>query len=230
MFSRRTLLASLALAPIAGPLNAAARGPLWRDDFRHGLKQWQLEAVGDARVTAQDGLLDIVAPRGLTLWFRQALKGPVAIRYDVRAVSDGGPYDEVSDVNAFWMARDPAAPGGSALGRTRSGTFEEYDSLRTYYVGIGGNRNSTTRMRRYVGELGHRPLLPEHDRTDKAAMLVPNQWFSIGLIANGSHVAVERDGATLFTLDDPDPYRSGHFGLRTTQSHLQVRNFTITKI
>ena len=61
-------------------------------------------------------------------------------------------------------------------------------------------------------------------------MLVPNQWFSIGLIANGSHVAVERDGATLFTLDDPDPYRSGHFGLRTTQSHLQVRNFTITKI
>ena len=45
MFSRRTLLASLALAPIAGPLNAAARGPLWRDDFRHGLKQWQLEAV-----------------------------------------------------------------------------------------------------------------------------------------------------------------------------------------
>ena len=59
-------------------------------------------------------------------------------------------------------------------------------------------------------------------------MLTPNAWFAIGLIANGHHIAVERDGAPLFEMDGPAPYRRGHFGLRTTQSHIQVRNLTIT--
>jgi len=71
-------------------------------------------------------------------------------------------------------------------------------------------------------------LLPDHDRLAKADMLIPNAWFAIGLIAHGHHIAVERDGAPLFEMDDAAPYRRGHFGLRTTQSHIQVRNLTIT--
>ena len=226
--SRRTLLAALASTPVAA---RAARKMLYRDDFSHGLDQWQLEAASpQARVSAAQGVLDIDTPAGLTLWFRQPLKGPVAIAYDVRAVQAGGPQDAVSDVNAFWMAQDPAVPGRSALAARRSGVFEDYDSLRTYYVGIGGNRNSTTRMRRYVGRAGDRPLLPAHDRTDPAAMLTPNRWFHLRLIADGAHIAVERDGETLFAMTDRHPYRSGHFGVRTTQSHIQLSKFSITRL
>ena len=36
--------------------------------------------------------------------------------------------------------------------RLRSGTFAEYNDLLTYYVGLGGNRNTTTRFRRYIGD------------------------------------------------------------------------------
>ncbi len=38
----------------------------------------------------------------------------------------------------------------------------------------------------------------------------------IRLIADGGRIAVERDGATLFTLADAAPYTRGWFGLRTT--------------
>ncbi len=115
----------------------------------------------------------------------------------------------------------------SPVGR-RSGKFEEYDTLLTYYVGIGGNRNTSTRMRRYVGRAGDRPLLPQHDRADRHTLLVPNRWTRIRLIAADSRIAVERDGATLFTLTDPAPYRRGWFGLRTTASHLRIRRVRIT--
>lgn len=223
---RRPTLALLAGIPLAA--RGAAR-PIHADDFRHGLTQWRLEAGDGARVEAHGGVLDIDTPAGLTLWFKPELIGPVAIDYEVRAVEAGGAHDAVSDVNAFWMAQDPTVPGGSVLAKRRSGVFEDYDLLRTYYVGIGGNRNTTTRMRRYVGEAGVRPLLPEHDREGKADMLVANCWFRLRLIADGQRIAVERDGATLFAMTDDAPYRRGWFGLRTTQSHIQIRNFKITR-
>ncbi|HAF43268.1 MAG TPA: Tat pathway signal sequence domain protein [Sphingobium sp.] len=221
------MLAALAALPMA------ARAPgriLYRDDFRHGLMQWRIEAAGDAKVAAREGVLDIDTPAGLTLWFLPALNGPIAIDYEVRAVDAGGPHDAVSDVNAFWMASDANAPDGSVLATRRSGVFEDYDPLRTYYVGIGGNRNTTTRMRRYVGKAGERPLLPEHDRLARADMLEPNRWFRLRLIADGQRIAVVRDGATLFSMTDGAPYRRGHFGVRTTQSHIQIRNFSISRL
>ena len=201
------------------------------DDFRsNDLSRWSIEAEPGARVTARNGILDIDAADGVTLWYRRPLTGPVAIDYDVMAVRAGGRNDAVSDVNAFWMARDPEVPGGSVLAQPRDGRFASYDRLQTYYVGIGGNRNTTTRMRRYVGRAGDRPLLPEHDRGDRAAMLVPCRWTHIRLIANGIEVAVERDGRRLFTMRDAAPYRHGWFGLRTTRSHLRVRNVRITPL
>ncbi|WP_312488991.1 DUF6250 domain-containing protein [Sphingomonas sp.] len=212
---------------------AATAAPASRlaDEFKaNDLSRWRIEAEPGAHVTAKDGVLDIEAADGVTLWYRHALTGPVAIEYDVMAVRAGGPYDAVSDVNAFWMAHDPHVPGGSVLARRRNGAFAAYDDLRTYYVGIGGNRNTTTRMRRYVGQPGVRPLLPEHDRRDAAAMLVPNRWTHIRLIAWGQDIAVERDSQRLFTLHDPTPYRRGWFGLRTTRSHLRVRNVRIKQL
>ena len=192
------------------------------------LADWRVEAESpDARVTVRAGVIDIDTPKGLTLWWRRPVAAPVTIRFEAMAVAAGGANDQVSDLNAFWMASD--ADGGSVLAHPRSGAFAAYDDLRTYYVGIGGNRNTTTRFRRYVGQPGNRPLLPEHDLGDAAAMLRPNVWTRIRLIADGRTVAVERDGRRLFTLADPQPYTRGHWGLRTTWSHLRIRRIAVTR-
>lgn len=228
MLNRRDFLAMAASVPLASCATQHKRGAtLHSDDFRHGLEQWVVEAQAAVTVTSEGGVLDIDSAEGITLWFREPLTAPVTIEYDVFAVAEGGPYDAVSDVNAFWMATDPAAPGGSVLARRRNGTFADYDLIRTYYTGIGGNRNTTTRMRRYIGAAGNRPILPEHDRKDAAALLVPNRWMHLRLTGDARGATVERDGARLFTFDDPEPYTHGHFGLRTTRSHLRIRNFRV---
>nr|WP_277998466.1 DUF6250 domain-containing protein [Sphingomonas liriopis] len=189
---------------------------------------WTIEAESPAaQVTFRHGTIDIDSPKGLTLWWRRPVAAPVTIAFEAMAVAKGGANDRVSDLNAFWMATQ--ADGGSVLTHPRSGAFAAYDDLRTYYVGIGGNRNATTRFRRYVGEPGNRPLLPEHDLSAPADLLRPNVWTRIRLIADGRTVAVERDGRRLFTLADDQPYRRGHWGLRTTWSHLRIRRVTVTQ-
>jgi hypothetical protein len=195
---------------------------------RQSAANWVIETEDPAaKVTDHAGIVDIDTAKGLTLWWRKPVAAPVVISFEAMAVSEGGPNDRVSDLNAFWMARDD--DGGSVLSHPRSGAFADYDTLRTYYVGIGGNRNSTTRFRRYVGRTGDRPMLPEHDKRAAADLLQPNRWTSIRLIADGRTIAVDRDGRRLFTLDDPAPYASGHFGLRTTWSHLRVRRLSIAR-
>jgi hypothetical protein len=195
---------------------------------RDRLADWTIEAESPAaHVTATGGTLDIDSPKGITLWWRRPVAAPVTIAFEAMAVSAGGANDRVSDLNAFWMATD--RDGGSVLAHRRSGAFSAYDDLKTYYVGIGGNRNTTTRFRRYIGEAGNRPLLPEHDLSATADMLRANTWIRIRLIADGRTIAVERDGRRLFTLADDHPYTRGHFGLRTTWSHLRIRRLTVTQ-
>jgi len=218
------LVTLAALAAAVPTLPATARDTPPSPSARLG--DWVVEAESpDARVSTQCGVVDIDTPKGLTLWSRRPIAGPVVIRFEAMAVAAGGANDRVSDLNAFWMATD--ADGGSVLDRRRSGAFVAYDDLKTYYVGIGGNRNSTTRLRRYVGQPGNRPLLPEHDRADAPALLRPNVWTRIRLIADGGTIAVDRDGVRLFTLHDDEPYTRGHWGLRTTWSHLRIRRVTV---
>jgi hypothetical protein len=234
MLGRRALLGGMAgalLAPAAKARDAGRREDLLAsDDFRHGLSRWAIEAERGGRFVAKDGVLTIDSPAGVTLWFRRPFAGPVAIEYEVWAVSAGGPNDAVSDINCFWMARDPAAPGGVALARPRSGAFADYDTLQLYYASLGGNRNTSSRFRRYVGRAGERPLLPQHDRSAPADLIQPNRAYRIRLEADGPHVALLRDGVPLFTLCDPAPYRAGHFGLRTTASHIEVRDFRVLRL
>ncbi|MEH3159311.1 MAG: DUF6250 domain-containing protein [Sphingomonas taxi] len=192
------------------------------------LSDWTIEAASPAaRVTMRNGMIDIDTPKGLTLWWRKPVAGRVTITFEAMAVANGGTNDTVSDLNAFWMATN--ADGGSVLARPRSGAFAAYDDLNTYYVGIGGNRNTTTRFRRYIGQPGNRPLLPEHDLSAPADLLTPNVWTRIRLIADGRTIAVERDGRRLFALDDAQPYTRGHWGLRTTWSHLRIRHVRVTQ-
>ncbi|MAX00790.1 MAG: Tat pathway signal sequence domain protein [Sphingomonas sp.] len=192
------------------------------------LDDWRIEAESpQAHVRLIDGSIDIDTPKGLTLWWRRPVTAPVIISFDAMAMSGPGANDQVSDLNAFWMATN--RDGSSVLTTPRSGAFATYDDMRAYYVGIGGNRNSTTRFRRYIGEPGNRPLLPQHDRSAAADMLVPDRWTHIRLIADGSTIAVERDGKGLFSLNDPAPYTHGHWGVRTTWSHLRIRNVSVVQ-
>lgn len=185
---------------------------------------WRVEAEQPARVAFAGGVIDVDTPAGVSVWYAKPIDGPVAISFEAMAVSEGGPNDAVSDLNAFWMASDKGQEP-----RPRTGAFAQYDDLTTYYVGIGGNRNTTTRFRRYIGKPADRPLLAQHDLRGAGDLLVPNRWTRIRLIADGTHIAVERDGRRVFALDDPEPYRRGWFALRTTKSHLRVRNVRIGK-
>src|SRR5262249_35665300 len=144
----------------AGPFTIVRT--IFNDGFRNGLAQWTGELEKPGKVETHDGVLTIDVPAGCTLWFRPELNGGVMIEYEARMVQVGGANDRVSDLNAFWMATDSRSP--DYLFRTkRSGKFSDYNQLRTYYVGQGGNSNTTTRFRRYIGDAEERPLLPEHD-------------------------------------------------------------------
>ncbi len=197
---------------------------LYQDDFTSGLANWHIEAEKPGRITALNGVLDIDVPAGVTLWFKPRLEGPVVIEFEATAVAEGGPNDQVSDLNVFWMANN-ADGRQPVFARERSGAFAEYNDLQTYYVGLGGNRNSTTRFRRYIGDPVIRPLLPEHDLSAASAMLVPNRAQTIRLTADGPHIEYRRDGEILFQLEDAAPYANGWFALRTTYSHLRISRF-----
>jgi hypothetical protein len=204
----------------------APRTPLFQDDFTRGLGHWHIESEKPGRITAANGVLDIDVPAGVTLWFKQRLEGPVVIEFEAIAVSAGGINDQVSDLNAFWMANN-ADGTRPVFARERSGAFAEYNDLLTYYVGLGGNRNTTTRFRRYIGDPVVRPMLPEHDLSAASAMLAANGAQTITLIADGPHIEYRRDGEVLFRLEDATPYADGWFGLRTTYSHLRIRQFRV---
>ncbi|MGB8601771.1 MAG: DUF6250 domain-containing protein, partial [Rhizomicrobium sp.] len=170
--------------------------PLFADDFGGGLGQWQVEQEGGGTVRTRSGMLDIDVAAGVTLWFRQELYGPVMIEYDALMVRSGGPNDWVSDLNCFWMATDPRR--GAFFEPLRSGNFADYNTLLTYYVGQGGNRNTTTRFRRYIGDDRVRPLLPQNDLSSPDVLLQPNRWQHIRLIADGDKIQYYQDEKRLF--------------------------------
>lgn len=215
-----------------GPAIAASASEPWRignklyTEFRDGLGRWLIEAEAPSRVQASGGVLEIDAPEGVSVWFRTELVGPVVIEYRAQAVSAGGSNDRVSDLNAFWMASDPRAPG-DLIARPRSGAFSDYDPLRTYYVGQGGNGNTTTRFRRYVGRDGDRPLLPQNDRRGAVDMLVPHAIQTVRLVAFGDLIQYWRDDRKVFEYRDAAPYTRGWFAIRTTRSHLRISHFSI---
>jgi hypothetical protein len=126
-------------------------GRIAADDFSHGTANWTAELEKGGSITAKDGVLDVDVPGGLSLWWKQELRGPIFIRYEATMVQAAGANDRVSDLNCFWMATDARSPGDFFAAR-RLGRFADYNELRAYYVGQGGNTNTTTRFRRYVGD------------------------------------------------------------------------------
>jgi hypothetical protein len=200
---------------------------LYEDHFNN-LDDWIQEVEKPGTLALHNGVLNIDVPAGCTLWFKPELTGPVRIEYEATVISAGGPNDRVSDLNCFWMATDERSPD-DFFAVHRSGRFADYNQLRAYYVGQGGNYNSTTRFRRYIGDAVLRPLLPEHDLKDPSVLLKPNVPQRIRLLAQGGIIRYSNNGRVIFDFHDPQPYTHGRFGFRTTWNHVQLRNFRISR-
>lgn len=117
------------------------------------LKNWAIEDhSGEMQIMVSGDTLDITAPKGLTLWYNKRLTGDYEISYRIKMLMQGGKYDRLSDLNCFWGANDPEHPENlHAQAAWRKGIFQHYKSLKLFYVGYGGNHNSTTRFRQYYG-------------------------------------------------------------------------------
>ncbi|WP_415911001.1 DUF6250 domain-containing protein [Oleiharenicola sp. Vm1] len=195
------------------------------DDFSRDLSQWAVEQMPGGRVFIERGRLVIDDAAGCTVWFRAPLRAPVTIRY--RATVSA--RSRVSDLNCFWMASDPAHPGALiANAARRTGKFEDYDRLATYYVGCGGNENTTTRFRRYDGA-GAKPLRADHDRRERRFLLEGDRTYQIEIRVDADgRVRWSRDGEVCFDFTDPQPLREGWFGFRTVHSRIEIADFQVT--
>ncbi|MFH8799136.1 DUF6250 domain-containing protein [Streptomyces sp. NPDC017936] len=220
------LAAGAALAALAPAAEASAaprhRRLIAHDDFRRGLRRWAVELEKGGTVTASRGTLEVDVPAGATIWFKQRLEGPYVLEYTATPVSAGGANDRVSDLNNFWNAVDVRSPDDLFATR-RGGALAEYDYLKTYYVGYGANTNTTTRLRRYVGRPGVRPLI--HDYTEP--LLTANEPHHVRIVSDGSTVRWWNNGRLVFDHTDPEPYTAGHFAFRTTWSHFRIDDFRV---
>lgn len=198
---------------------------LYRDDFSGDLRQWASEyrRAPGSRVAAAKGRLVIDVDSGATVWLRHQLAGNVLITYKRRVLVQGGRNDRLSDLNHFWMASDPRGP----LAFTRSGAFADYDGLRLYYAGIGGNTNTTTRFRKYEGN-GERVLLAEAN--DARHLLQPNREYAIAIAVYRGCTRVSVDGEPYFSWRDPRPLTRGYFGLRTTESRHEIDDVKVYRL
>jgi hypothetical protein len=181
----------------------------------------EMDSLPNSSVTVKDGVLDMDTKGGVTVWLKKELTGSYQIEFTRKVIVDNGPNDRLSDMNFFWMATDPR---NSNL-FTRKGKFEEYDSLLLYYVGIGGNTNTTTRLRRYNGN-GERLLLSEKNQ----CLLKPNHDYHIKIQVNNGVSSIWLDGDCLFTYTDKAPLAHGYFGFRSTWSHQQISHLKIRQI
>ncbi|MCR4601968.1 MAG: DUF6250 domain-containing protein [Prevotella sp.] len=195
-------------------------------DARQFSKYWKVESESpDYRVSFSGDTCELVAPQGLTLWRQQKMHADCAVEYDVQVMSD-----RLSDMNCFWLASDPEASTIWSRMKWRSGSFVRCYTLQMYYLGYGGNHNTTTRFRRYTGDargvdsVSHRPaILTEY--TDASHLLKPDHWYHVKLQTQGGRTTMWVDGQRIVSYLDPEPLTEGWFGFRTTLSHTRITNF-----
>lgn len=198
-------------------------------------KYWTIEAVDTLNniVRHFGDTLEIKAPGGFTLWRNEKFSGDTEISYKACVMDEGLKGDRLSDLNCFWMASDPLHPDDIfERGEWRNGVFERYYSLQMYYLGYGGNDNTTTRFRRYNGD--HTAFEKENVKpavitefTDKEHLLQPNHWYDIKIVCTKGNVKYFIDDKLLINFDDKAPYTSGWFGFRTTQARVRLTQFKV---
>lgn len=198
-------------------------------------KHWVIESESpDYSVSFIGDTVELISPKGLTMWRRDKFSSDVIIEYDACIVNEGKECDRTSDLNCFWLASDPKAKDVFQRMAWRGGVFLNSYSMSLYYMGYGGNYNGTTRFRRYEGNdkaitnANLRPaILTEY--TDSAHLLKPNHWYHIKLMQHNGRVMYFIDGKCLVSYLDPQPLTEGWFGFRTTWSRARMTNFKVTK-
>ena len=116
-------------------------------------KYWRVESEApDYQLNFRGDTCEILSPKGLTLWRKEKMRQGMTVEYDACVVDEGKAGDRLSDMNCFWMASDPKAKDLWTRADWRSGIFTRCYTLQMYYLGYGGNHNSTTRFRRYDGD------------------------------------------------------------------------------
>ena len=199
---------------------------LFEDDFSKKLdtSQWLIEKIkADSEVViTKDGKLLVDTYGGATAWYKKELKGNILISYKRKVVLAGGKNDRLSDLNQFWMATDPI---GNKLFKN-SGGFAEYDSLNMYYVGMGGNYNTTTRFRKYNN--GDKKIINEYK--DTTHLLQANKEYLIQLQVKDGWVKFMVDGVDFFSWKDEHPYTHGYFGIRATRSTQEIDDVRIYQL
>lgn len=200
------------------------------------LEEWfEEDHSGKLQISVSGDTLDITTPKGLTLWYKKRLTGDYGISYSARFVMQGGKHDRLSDLNCFWGANDPEHPYNLfARSEYRNGFFPNYKTLTLFYVGYGGNHNSSTRFRQYFGggpdvdDSIARPVIKEY--TDKSHLLFSDHWY---------HIRIEvKKGITNFFVNDEKLFSKslkenegdGHFGLRLLSNHILFTGFQVYKI
>jgi hypothetical protein len=197
---------------------------IYSDNFDKDWSNWnvEFEKPETSSLKIIDGKLDVSTSIGATIWFKTQLSGNIMITYDVKVLDEGGVFDRVSDLNAFWMATDP-----SSNSIQRDGKFASYDNLNLYYAGVGGHYNKFTRFRKY-NNIEDKPVLKEY--TDKEHLLVGNTTYSVKIIVNKGQIQYFLNGELYWDFQDDKPYTKGFFGFRTSKSHQQFDNFKVFKI
>jgi hypothetical protein len=183
--------------------------------FDSSLWKAEIAPLPDSKVYVKDGQLFLDTKGGVTVWLNKKLLGNIRIQYKRKVLIDGGANDRLSDFNSFWMATDPK----NEKLFTRAGVLESYDSLQMYYVGMGGNTNSTTRFRKYEGN-GERTLLKEFK--DSTHLLTANKDYIITIEVIGHKVKYIVDGNLFFEYNDPSVLKEGYFGFRSTKSRQSI--------
>lgn len=192
------------------------------------------DSSGRATVAQEDGdTLDIASPDGLTLWLDSCLRGTYTVSFRAQVLT-GCDSCRLSDLNCFWAARDPEHPDDFfARSSWRQGWFDRYNTLCLFYVGFGGNENTTTRFRRYHGDRYGKddprvkPLLQEY--TDPDHLLRPSHWHEVCIHVGHDSTTYSVDGRQLFAHELKPGEGDGYFALRLWRNHIRVAGFRVTK-
>jgi len=200
---------------------------IYKSNFSNPLDTsiWAVEKLpADSEiVTCNNGNLLLDTYGGATVWFKQPLKGNVIISFKRTVLMQGGKNDRLSDLNVFWMATDSLQNKGF----NRKGTFNEYDSLSMYYVGFGGNYNTTTRFRKYSAK-GDKQLLGEYK--DTPHLLQANKTYTMQIIQLNGLVQFVVNGKVFFSYTDKQPLNYGFFAFRSTRSRQAISDFQVYSI
>lgn len=207
-------------------IEAEGASLIFESDFSQplDLNTWKIEmdSTLNSSVYTQNGKLILDTEGGVTVWLDLELEGNYEISYTRKIVLDSGENDRLSDLNQFWAASDPTDIGMF----NRSGKFESYDDMHLYYVGFGGNYNSTTRFRKYYQ--GEKPVFGEF--LAAPFLLQANHDYQIKTICKYWNVSFWVDDVLFFEYEDPEPLNSGYFGFRSTWSRQEISNLKITRL